>query len=79
MRKPFPVLHPPEGCTAHVKWNSLDDLWAQKMHGQDLAWLASRGGLNIHEIARNISHTDLYHTKLTDDAAVALVNFIAFK
>lgn len=52
----FPVLNSPEGFPKFVKWDALNEEWAQKMHGQDLEKLASRGGLSVEEIVMNIEH-----------------------
>ncbi len=48
----FPVLGR-TGSVKYVKWDKLDEKWAQKLHSQTLARLAERGGLAWEELYCN--------------------------
>lgn len=52
--KSFPVLHAKGDCPKFVRWDALNEEWAQINHGQSLETLASRGGLDPTEIVANI-------------------------
>lgn len=55
--KPFPVLigGPSDPrCPKFIRWNSLNEEWAQRNHDQSLKRLAERGGLSPCEALANI-------------------------
>ena len=72
----FPVLKPPPGCTAWVRWDALDAKWARHIHGQTLERLAERGGLCPEEIMLNLKRLS-WSAKISREDAVALTNSIA--
>jgi hypothetical protein len=53
----FPVLNGPHGCPRFVRWSALSETRAMFNHGQSLARLAERGGLDPLEIAANLAGT----------------------
>lgn len=54
--RPFPVItrNAGEQCPAFVRWDSLNEEWAQKNHSQSLEELARRGGLDPTEVVANV-------------------------
>lgn len=53
----FPVIraeHWGAECPKFVKWDALNEEWAQRNHGQSLQRLADRCGLDPTEIVANI-------------------------
>lgn len=48
----FPVLGT-TGSVKYVKWEMLNEEWAQRNHYQSLSKLASRGGLSWEELYAN--------------------------
>ena len=79
--KRFPLLRNLKwaGCAFSVPWLLLNEEYAQKNHGQSLARLAERGGLDPVELVANIRHMDQYDLdgKITLQEAVAIVNELA--
>jgi hypothetical protein len=48
------VLHAKGDCPKFVRWDALNEEWAQINHSQSLETLARRGGLDATEIVANV-------------------------
>lgn len=61
-KRAFPVLRDfrvHDGhCPKFIRWDVLDEGWAQKIHGQTLTRLAERGGLSPCEALANIERRE---------------------
>lgn len=75
----FPLLtYPPlpPGCPQALRWDALNEEWAQRNHSQTLTRLAERGGLSPCEAVANIERRPW--RPMRDAAAVAALLPYAF-
>lgn len=63
MSRQFPILGR-TGSVKFIKWDMLNEEWAQKNHSQSLARLAERGGLCWEEVYCN--YYKLPYTRVID-------------
>lgn len=74
----FPILGK-TGGVKHIKWDMLDDAWAQRVHSQSLGILATRGGLCWEEVYLNYYKKLWNHNIKGDDPKLwkAMVDAVA--
>lgn len=76
----FPILGR-TGSVKYVKWDKLDENWAQEVHGQSLSRLAERGGLCWEEVYLNYYKKPWSHNIKGDDPKLwsQMVDAVAYK
>lgn len=72
----FPVITPErwgDECPRFIRWDALNEEWAQNNHGQSLERLAERGGLDPTEIVANMDKRPWFNMDL--ETAVQVISY----